>query len=150
MNTRRGMRVLVAPEPRSTRKIDEQVSLRAIRSDGLGVEAVMAPVVIHEAPAVAETEWFEGAVDTACHTTDPATVCSAQDRRCTPCVLDAQHHGRAREARGGSISEHHVTPPKGYRAMIPAKTIFTPASSSARQSIRVRRAIADERRAHIR
>ena len=85
----------------------------------------------------------------ACHTTDPAirVFCSGVVDALAR-VLDVQHFMAERAKPKEVASASTVTPPKGYRAMIPAKTIFTPAPSSARQSIRARRAIGRWRDGH--
>src|SRR5205823_6548703 len=55
--------VLVAPEPRPAREVQEQVRVGAPATDLVLAAAVVAAVVVHEAPAVAEAEGLERAVD---------------------------------------------------------------------------------------
>src|SRR2546426_5285165 len=55
----RNARVLVAPEPGSAREIDEEIRVRRVLPDLVGGSAMIAAVVVHERPAVAEPERLE-------------------------------------------------------------------------------------------
>ncbi len=61
----RDARVLVAPEPRAARKVDEQIGVGAEALHGLAGRAVIGAVEVDEAPAVAEAEGLERVVDVA-------------------------------------------------------------------------------------
>ena len=55
--------VLVAPEPRSARQIDEEIGASRVAFHLVGASTVIGAVVIHEAPAITETVRLERIVD---------------------------------------------------------------------------------------
>src|SRR5262249_15220654 len=59
----RDSRVLLAPEAGASRKVDEQLGIRAVLADIRRAAAVIAPVVVDERPAVAKTEGFQRSLD---------------------------------------------------------------------------------------
>src|SRR5438876_12063492 len=59
----RDARVLVAPEPRAAREIQEEIRVGAILPHVARAAAVIGAVVVHERPAIAETERLERLAD---------------------------------------------------------------------------------------
>ena len=100
----RDARVFVAPEPGAAGQVDEEIGVGAERAHGLARRAVIAAVVVDEAPAVAEAERRERVVDVArAVRRDRASARSARGRRCTRrCPRCRRPRGRAPAARAGT------------------------------------------------
>src|SRR5439155_4860267 len=59
----RDSRVLVTPEPRSARQVEEEIGSRAVAAHVVCASTVIGAVVVHEGPPIAEAERLERAMD---------------------------------------------------------------------------------------
>ena len=64
MNTRRGMRAYSSRQNHDPpERLTKEIGIGAIRADGLLRGAVVRPIVVDEAPSIAETEWLQRPVN---------------------------------------------------------------------------------------
>ncbi len=100
----RNARVLVAPEPRAAREVDEQVGVGAEGLHGLARRAVVGAVEVDEAPAARPGRRAPARRGcSACRSPDLRSACSAPGRRCTRrCPRRRRPRGRAPAGPAGT------------------------------------------------